>query len=151
MGPYSTIQDHTGQYATIWDHKGSYGTICDYIQGTIRNHTGQDRILRNHKAPYGTTPAMGPQRTKEDTTRSYWTIKDHSGPYGTVWDHAEPCRVEKGGEHREHAPRTPKVFPRNTQGKKLSKRCLDSASSHMFHENSSIYQYFRSSSYSIEL
>ena len=27
--------------------------------------------------------------------------------------------VEKSVEHREHAPGTLKVFPRNTQGKKL--------------------------------
>ena len=31
-------------------------------------------------------------------------------------------RVEKRWEHGEHAPGTPKVFPRNTQGKQLSKK-----------------------------
>ena len=35
-----------------------------------------------------------------------------------------PRRVEKSGEHGEHAPGTPKVFPRNTHGKNLSKRGL---------------------------
>ena len=34
------------------------------------------------------------------------------------------CRVEKSGEHGEHAPGTPKVLPRNTQGKNLSKCVL---------------------------
>ena len=57
----------------------------------------------------------------------------------------------KSGEHGEHAPGTPKVFPRNTQGKELSKRCLDSVSSHMFCKNSYIFQYFLSSACSIEL
>ena len=51
----------------------------------------------------------------------------------------------------EHAPRTPKVFPRNTQVKKLSKRCLDSGSDHMFCEYSLIYWYFPSSACSIVL
>ena len=44
--------------------------------------------------------------------------------------------VEKSGEHWEHAPGTPKVSPRNTQGNQLSKRCVDSISSHIFAENS---------------
>ena len=30
-------------------------------------------------------------------------------------------RVEKSGEHGEHAPGTTKVFPRNTHGKQLLK------------------------------
>ena len=51
----------------------------------------------------------------------------------------------------EHAPGTPKVFPRNTQGKQLSKRCLVSVSSHMFSKNSLTFQYFPSSACSIEL
>ena len=38
------------------------------------------------------------------------------------------CRSGASGEHGEHAVRTPKVFPKNTQDKKLSKRCLDSIS-----------------------
>ena len=37
-------------------------------------------------------------------------------------------RVEEHREHVEHAPRTPKVFPRNTQGKGLSKSCLEHGS-----------------------
>ena len=60
-------------------------------------------------------------------------------------------RVEKSREHGEHAPRTPKGFPWNTQGKKLSKGCLDSISGHMFCEYRLIYQYFPSSACSIAL
>ena len=56
--------------------------------------------------------------------------------------------VEKCGEH---APGTAKVFFRSTWGEKLSTRCLDSISSHMFCGNSSIYQYFPSSACSIVL
>ena len=52
---------------------------------------------------------------------------------------------------REHAPGTPEVFLRNTQGKQLSIRCLDSVLSHMFGKNCSIFQYFPSSACSIEL
>ena len=37
--------------------------------------------------------------------------------------------LKKSGDH---ASRTPMVFPRNTQDKKLSKRCSDSVSSHIF-------------------
>ena len=48
-------------------------------------------------------------------------------------------RVERVGSMGEHAPGTPKVFPRNTQVKKLSKRCLDSGSDHTFCEYSLIY------------
>ena len=48
-------------------------------------------------------------------------------------------RVEKSREHGEHAPGTPKAFPRNKQGKKLSKRCSDSVSSHVICEKSLIY------------
>ena len=60
-------------------------------------------------------------------------------------------RVEKSREHREHAPGTPKAFPRNTQGKKLSTWCSDSVSSHIICEKSLIYQYFPSSACSIVL
>ena len=60
-------------------------------------------------------------------------------------------RVKKSREHGEHAARTPKVFPRNTQGKILSKICSDSVSSHIFCENSLIYQNFPSSASSIVL
>ena len=51
---------------------------------------------------------------------------------------------KKSGEHGEHAPGTPKAFPRNKQGKKLSKRCYDSVLRNMFYKNSSIFQYFHS-------
>ena len=33
-------------------------------------------------------------------------------------------RVEKSGEHGEHAPGTPKAFPRNTYDKNQSKSCF---------------------------
>ena len=52
---------------------------------------------------------------------------------------------------RNMPPGTPKVFPRNTQVKKLSKRCLDSGSDHTFCEYSLIYWYFPSSACSIVL
>ena len=52
--------------------------------------------------------------------------------------HPSPHRVEKSGEHCVPAPGTPKVSPRNTQGKKLSKRCSYTVSSHKFCENSLI-------------
>ena len=53
-------------------------------------------------------------------------------------------RVEKSGEPGKHAPGTPTVFPRNKQGKKLSKRCLKSVSSHVLCENSLINKYIPS-------
>ena len=61
------------------------------------------------------------------------------------------ARVEKVGSTGENAPGTLKVFPRNTQGKILSKQCSFSVSSHMFYGNSFIHQYFPSSASSIVL
>ena len=55
--------------------------------------------------------------------------------YGQVWLCVVKyiIKVEKSGEHGEHAPGTIKAFPRNTQGKILSKGCLDNVSSHLFY------------------
>ena len=47
-------------------------------------------------------------------------------------------RVEKSGEHGEHAPRTPKVIFRNTQEQTLFEICLE----HSFVEFQAIFSVY---------
>ena len=50
VGPYRTIQDHTGPYGTKKDHKGPYRTIQDHTvpYGTILDHMGHYETIADH-------------------------------------------------------------------------------------------------------